>query len=352
MKKIVILTEGTTNPTDAKTATGVIRYRRDEVVAVLDSTSAGKTSQEVLGVGGDIPCVASLDEVEADTLLIGIAPAGGGLPEPWRAVIRDAIRRGLDILNGLHVFLADDVELAALAKSREVTIHDLRRPPPGLSVSKNLARRTACYRVHTVGNDCSVGKMLVALELTAALRERGRRAEFIATGQTGIMIAGRGVAIDAVVSDFISGAIESLVLESQDQEFLLIEGQGSLLHPLYSGVTLGLLHGCAPQAMVLCIDPTRTVVRHADVSIPPVEHVIRIYEEMASLVHPSVVAGVAVNTSALGLPEAEEAVDRIQGATGLPATDVVRFGTGPLLERLVALEAEERKRRGAARSAR
>ncbi|MCZ6795977.1 MAG: DUF1611 domain-containing protein [Planctomycetota bacterium] len=344
MRKIVILTEGKSNPTDAKTATGVIRYRRSEVVAVLDSTCAGRTAQEVFGVGGSIPCVASLGDVQADTLLIGIAPAGGRLPESWRAVIRDAMHRGMDVVSGLHFFLSDDDEFRALAETNGVKIVDLRRPPAAPDVAHNRARHTPCFRVHTVGNDCGVGKMVVALEVAEGLRKRGRRARFIATGQTGILIAGGGVAVDAVVSDFVSGAIERQVLQAQDEEFLLIEGQGSLVHPMYSGVTLSLLHGCAPQAMVLCLDPTRTEIRHCDSALPGVDEVIEIYERMAHVIAPSRVVGIALNTSALSVAEADEEIARSQESTGLPTTDVIRHGPLPLVDAVLEAEAESRLR--------
>lgn len=357
MARIVLLTEGKSNPTEAKTATGVLRYRGDEVVAILDSTSAGKTAEEVLGVGGSVPFVASLGEVEADTLLIGIAPAGGGLPESWRKIIRKAIKSGMDIVSGLHTFLGDDSEFRELAKKHRVKLQDVRRPPAGLTVARNLARETPCFRVHTVGHDCSVGKKIAAMELAIALRKRGQRAEFVATGQTGIMISGRGVAVDAVVSDFVSGAIEAEVLELQDREFLVIEGQGSLVHPMYSAVTLGLLHGCAPQAMVMVVDPRRTEIRHSGIPMPPIEDVIAAYERLASFITPSRVIAVAVNTAGFSPAEARDQVRGFEKRLGLPATDVIRYGCDPLVEAVLAAAASVPRdppasRRKAARAAR
>src|SRR5262245_30901057 len=151
-KRIVILTEGKSNVHDAKTATGVVRYRADEVVAFLDSTQKGRTAGEVFGVGGKIPFIASLSEVKADTLLIGIAPAGGSLPAEWRPILREAIDRGMELVSGLHYFLSEDAELSRLAKARNVRIHDIRKPPPDVTVSANVAKDLPCYRVHTVGN--------------------------------------------------------------------------------------------------------------------------------------------------------------------------------------------------------
>ena len=342
MSRMILLTEGMSNPAEAKTATGLLRYRGEEVAAVFDSSCAGRTAKEVFGVGGEIPFVDSLEGVEADTLVMGIATAGGELPEDWRRIIADALRRGMRIVNGLHTFIDDDPEFAPLALEHGGELVDVRRPPGDLVVSANEARNTPCFRVHTVGHDCGVGKMLTALELTAALRERGHTAEFLATGQTGIMISGSGIPIDAVVSDFVAGAAEQLVLEKRDSEFVLIEGQGSLVHPLYSGVTLGLLHGCAPQAMVMGFDPTRTTIRHSEQEMPPLRAVIGLYESMASVMSPSRVVAVAANTSSLDEAAARKLLDTLRESLGLPATDVVRFGCEPIVDAVL----EERDRCG------
>ena len=340
MSRMILLTEGMSNPAEAKTATGLLRYRGEEVAAVYDSACAGRTAGEVLGVGGAIPFVDSLDGLEADTLVMGIATAGGELPGSWRAIISDALGGGMKILNGLHTFIADDPELASLAAEHGGELIDIRRPPADLVVSSNEACNTACFRVHTVGHDCGVGKMLTALELTAALRERGHTAEFLATGQTGIMISGAGIPIDAVASDFIAGAAEQLVLENRDKDFVLIEGQGSLVHPLYSGVTLGLLHGCAPQAMVMGFDPTRTTIRHSEQEMPPLKKVIELYESMANVMSPSRVVAVAANTSSLDEGAAQKLLAALRDNLGLPAADVVRFGCEPIVDAVL----EERRR--------
>lgn len=339
MRRILILTQGKTNPSDAKTATGLLRYCPDEVVGILDSTVAGQTAGELLGVGGDVPCVASLGDVRADTLLIGIAPAGGGLPPEWRSMLREAIRRGMTIVSGLHQFLGEDPELRDLASRAGVVIEDVRRPPTGLRVSTNTARLAPTFRVHTVGHDCGVGKLVVSLEVHRELERRGRRSAFVPTGQTGIMVAGGGVPIDAVVSDFVAGAIEEQVLARSDAELVVIEGQGSLVHPLYSGVTLGLLHGCAPQAMVMVCDPTRREVRHCDTPMPPLERIVEVYETMASFMTPSRVVAVALNTSRLSAGEAEREVRKAAEMTGLPAADVVRGGPGPIVDAVLREEA-------------
>lgn len=335
MPRIVLLTEGKSNPDDAKTATGLLRYRPQDVVGVLDSTRAGQTANTLFGTGGDIPVIARLAAVKADTLLIGIAPAGGKLPAPWRKVIRDAIRRRMDVVSGLHVFLNDDAEFAALARKHRVQLHDVRRPSPRLTVASDLAKNLKCHRVHTVGHDCSVGKMVTSLELTHALQRRGRKAEFLATGQTGIMVSGWGVPIDRVISDFVAGAIEEQVIAHQDQEFLLIEGQGSLYHPYYSGVTLGLLHGCAPQSLVMVFEPTRKRVKHTDRDMPPLREVIRIYEEMARIMTPCKVVGLAANTYKLSARVADRVCKQAEDDCGIVCQDVIRHGPERIVDAIL-----------------
>jgi uncharacterized NAD-dependent epimerase/dehydratase family protein len=340
MPRIVILTEGNSNPDSAKTATGILRYRPEDVVAILDSTKAGRRAGELLGVGGDIPVVANVREAKADTLLIGIAPAGGRLPEAWRAILREAIQLGMDIVSGLHYFLGEDEEFRRLAHAHRVKLVDLRRPPSDPNVSADLAKKAHCHRIHTVGHDCSVGKMVTALELTAALKRRGRTAEFIPTGQTGILIAGWGPPIDRVISDFVAGAIEGAVLKHADKDFCLIEGQGSLIHPMYSGVTLGLLHGCAPQSLVMVFDPVRRFVKHTDRPMPPLRELIRIYESMASIMAPSRVVAIAANTSKLSAREAEKVVRMTEEELSITTADVIRHGSDRLVEALLQRDAE------------
>ncbi|UCG74928.1 MAG: DUF1611 domain-containing protein, partial [Gemmatimonadota bacterium] len=244
MSRHAILAEGLFDIEWAKTAACIIRYRPERVVAVIDSTQAGRDASEILGFGLGIPVVGRLNEALAlrpapTSLLLGIAPQGGELPEDWRATIREALEHGLDVWSGLHTFLGDDPELARLAEAHGAALHDVRRPPAGLPVGTGRARETGALRVLTVGTDCNVGKMTAGMEIVHALRESGLRAEFTATGQTGIMIEGRGIAVDAVVTDFVAGAAERLVLEADPAaEVVVVEGQGSLLHPGYSGVTL------------------------------------------------------------------------------------------------------------------
>jgi uncharacterized NAD-dependent epimerase/dehydratase family protein len=336
MRKIIILTEGHTEPHAGKTAASVIRYRGHEVVALLDGTQKGRTSGELLGVGS-VPIVARLDDVpEANTLLLGIAPPGGKIPPSWRAVILDAIaRRKMDVISGLHDFVGDDPEFAAAAKTSGVTIYDVRK-----NTEKTIARRQGlrpdCLRVHTVGHDCSIGKMVVSIEVTNGLKRRGLDAKFIATGQTGIMVEGDGLPIDCVVADFVSGAAEKLVLQNQHHDILLVEGQGSLVHPSYSGVTLGLLHGCAPQALILCYECGRDRVTGVEsVPIPPLAEIKRIYDVMANIHQKCQIIGIGINSRKLSAEDATRERERVQAEFGLPACDVFRDGPDELVEAVI-----------------
>ncbi|MFH0794531.1 MAG: DUF1611 domain-containing protein, partial [bacterium] len=237
-RRIVIMAEGKFSPARAKTATGVIRYGPYKVLGVIDSTKAGKrVSDFIAGIGHDIPIIASLDEAldkKPEALLIGIAPMGGKLPDAWRAVILQAIRNGMDIISGLHTFLSEDGEFVAEAQLHSVEIWDVRKPPKGLPVAQCALRRAKSYILTTVGSDCSVGKMTTAIEIVAAARRAGITAEFVATGQTGIMISGWGYPLDAITADFVAGAIEKAILEIDGKfDLIVVEGQGSLLHPGY-----------------------------------------------------------------------------------------------------------------------
>ncbi len=345
-RRFVILTEGNTHPTPGKTAAGVVRYRPDEVVALIDSTQAGGDTEKLLGVGKGIPIVASLEEamsLRPDTLLIGISPAGGQLPPSWRAIILQAIDCGLHVVAGLHVFLNDDPELVARARERGVSLVDVRSVPPDLTVNQCRAVEQPCFRVHTVGTDCNIGKKIVALEVARALCERGLDAVFVATGQTGIMISGRGIALDRVIADFVAGAAERLVLENAGHQYLLIEGQGALTHPLYSGVTLSMLHGFAPQALILCHEYGRSIMRGSkSTPVPSIPKAIALYEAVAAPVFPSKVVGVALNLRVLSLDEARDEVARVEQETGLPTTDVLKFGAEKLVKAILAYEQQWR----------
>lgn len=339
-RRFVILTEGYANPLTAKTAVCVLRYCPEEVVALLDSTQAGKTSREVFGVG-DVPFVSDLDQApDAKTLLFGIANPGGKIPPAWRSLMLRAIDRGLDIVSGMHEFLCADPEFAAAAAARGVRLIDVRKSPLK-RVSGAVPFRPGCLRVHTVGQDCSVGKMVTAVEVTNELKRRGYDAKFAATGQTGMIVEGDGYPIDCMVADFISGAAEQLVLDNQHRDFVLIEGQGSLVHPFYSGVTLGLLHGCQPQGLIFCHEVGRTSPLGAGhVQLPPLAKIMQLTEMAASVYQPCRVIGISMNGRRLSAAEAEAERDRIRAEFGLPVCDVFRHGPGELVDAVLRLKQE------------
>lgn len=337
-KNIVILTEGASRTVAAKTAMGLLRYRAEDVASVLDSTESGATAEEVMGVGADVPMIAGLEECpRVDAVFIGISPAGGKLPASWKPVLVDALRRGIDIVSGLHDFMTLDPTLCQVADASGARLIDVRRNNEH-SVAQNAWFTPSNLRIHTVGHDCGVGKMVVSLEIQRELQRRGESARFLATGQTGIMISGQGVPVDCVVSDFVNGAVEQLVLRNQDADFLVVEGQGSLSHPSFSGVTTGLLHGCAPQGLVLCYEAGRERVRELEhVRLKPLSELIPLYETVASLRLPSRIIGIAVNGKHLSAHETDLEVARVEKEFGLPACDVWRHGAGKLVDATQAL---------------
>ena len=339
--RYLILADGLFGPEESKTANACIRYTPERVAGIIDSRSAGKTAEQVLGFGGAIPVVATLEEglaLNPNALLIGIAPAGGQLPEAWLDLLARAIENRLEIWSGLHTFIGDVPKLAELAQRNGVTIHDLRKPPKGLAVSNGRVRDVSATVVLTVGTDCNIGKMTTQLQLLGGLRERGIRTNFAATGQTGILVEGRGIGVDAVIADFIGGAAEKLVLEcAVDADLVLVEGQGSIIHPSYSGVTYGLLHGSLPHAQVMCAQPSRTAINRCEwVKIPPLVDFIRLSENAAAPLRPAPVIAVALNTFDLAEDVALRTVETVQRETGLPTTDPVRFPTAPLVDAIAS----------------
>ncbi len=334
-RRLVILTEGSFDR--AKTATGVIRYGRDRVVAILDSSKAGRNVDEFMA-GHDIPFVATLAEASdltesPDALLIGIAPTGGRLPAAWRAIVLESIEGGLDVLSGLHTFLGDDPEFRAASERSGTRIVDYRRTPDRMETAVGRPHGSGKRVILTVGTDCAIGKMSVALELRRAALARGDSAVFVPTGQTGMMIEGWGVAVDRVIADFLQGTCEWLVEQAEAMgDWILVEGQGSIDHPAYSSVTLGLIHGTTPDAMVLVHQPGRLeheFDRLPDSSFPiaSLPGFIELHERIAGLVHPSKVVAVALNTSLFADDaEARRIIEAVATETGLPADDPVRFG--------------------------
>lgn len=334
-RRIVILTEGRFDVFSAKTAVGVIRYRREDVVAIIDRFNAGKDTSSIIGVGRGIPIVRTIEEslpLQPTDLLIGIAPPGGILPAEWRRHITDALQNRLHVISGLHCHLNEDPEFCRLAQEHGVKIFDIRKPPDDIVIGTGKAKETKTLRILTVGSDCNIGKMLTSLEITGAAKRQGINACFVATGQTGIMIEGSGIAIDHVLSDFISGAAEKLVLDRAHYQLLSIEGQGSVVHPAYSGVTLGLLHGVAPQGLILCHQPERKMLRHTNFPILPLPQLINLYESIAQPIHPCKVLGISLNCFGMSDHDTRQEIQKAEKETKLPVTDPVRFGVDKFID--------------------
>jgi uncharacterized NAD-dependent epimerase/dehydratase family protein len=338
----LILTDGFLRERNAKTAHGVIRYSRDPIAAVLDPEYAGQSLAELLPeLERDAPIVSSVAEAlpnEPTALLLGVATPGGWMPDHWRAWIIESIEAGLDVVNGLHRFLKDDPEFVKLAEHHGVELWDVRDPPEGIPLFSGRVLALPRRIVLTVGSDCAVGKKTAAIEIERAGRAAGYSTEFAATGQTGILIAGRGIAVDRVIADFLAGAAELLVCSSHPStDVVVVEGQGSLSHPAYSGVTLGLLHGSAPDALVLCHQAGRDRIEEPPYTVlPPLREMIRQYEELAAQVRPARVACVALNCRGLSDADARRAKEQVAAETGLYVGDPL---TGEAPELWKAVEA-------------
>lgn len=306
------------------------------MVAVLDSTRAGETAGALLGAGGDTPVVGSLAETNGgNTLLIGVAPTGGKLPPAMRRHVLEAIEQGWTVETGLHDFLCEDPEFAKAAAASGAVLKDYRKNTEH-EVARREGLRQECLRLHTVGHDCSVGKMATAIELARGLKAAGVDAKFVATGQTGMMIEGDGLPIDAVVADFISGAAEKLVLQNQHHEVVVVEGQGSVTHPCYSGVTLGLLHGSAPHGVVFCYEMGRTTVHGLEhVALPPLDRSIEL--ALANAVPPCELVGIAINGRNASDAEYAEEKARMAETHGVPTVDVFREGADALVKAAIQL---------------
>jgi uncharacterized NAD-dependent epimerase/dehydratase family protein len=339
-RTMAILADGMLDFHHGKTATSILRYRPSDVVAIVDSHHAGAVSQDVLGIGGQVPIVGDMSDAlkyRPDELLIGIATRGGFLPPEWRRQIALALQSGVDVVNGLHYMMAEDTEFKALARRHGAQIVDVRRVPENLSTSEMLQHRAGSHVITFVGSDCAVGKMTAALEMRQAADARGLSTAFVATGQTGIMLEGSGIAIDRAIGDFMAGAVENLVVEACElADWVFVEGQGSLLHPAYSGVTLALMHGSLPDAMVLVHPPGHRQIDDYPVAIPSLPRVIQIYEEAAGWIKPARVVAIALNTRGLSNQEAARAVRQTEAETDLPAADPVKGGADKLVDAVLA----------------
>lgn len=312
----------------AKTAMGVLYWRPDWCVGQLRLPGC------VPDLGIKNMTIADAKAAGVKTLIIGVANSGGFIPDNWVATIVEALDSGLDVSSGLHARLTDIPAVAEAAKRNGRNLIDVRHPKSALPTGKGKKR--SGKRLLPVGTDCSVGKMYTALALEKEMLARGMKADFRATGQTGIFIAGDGISVDAVVADFISGATETLCPANDADHWDLVEGQGSLFHPSFAGVTLGLIHGAAPHALVLCHEPTRKHMRGVpEYPIPDVKTCIEANLQAARLTNPDVVCvGVSINTSKLSPAAAAAYLKNLEAELGLPCVDPVTTGVGRLVDAL------------------
>jgi len=312
----------------AKTALGIVDWRPDWCLGQLRLPGCRADAK--------LPdmSVAEAAAAGVKTMVVGVVNAGGVLPDHWLETIVAALDAGLDVATGLHVRLASIPAIAEAAARSGGKLHDVRHTHERFATGKGTKRPG--LRLLTVGTDCSVGKKYTALALEKEMRARGLAADFRATGQTGVFISGRGAAIDAVVADFISGAVEWIAPAAAPDHWDVIEGQGSLFHPSFAGVSLGLLHGAQPDAFVVCHEPTRTKMRGVEHALPTIREVIDLTVTCGRLTNPAIrPVGIAINTEHLGEADAWRVCEAAATALDLPATDPVRFGTAPIVDRLL-----------------
>jgi uncharacterized NAD-dependent epimerase/dehydratase family protein len=346
-RRIVILAEKKFGPLTSKMANSAIRYLNDEVVSVIDSGNAGKTANDVLGFGEDIPVYGTLDESfrhNPNTLLIGISPPGGKFPSTWYPIIINAIQNKLHIISGLHEFLSEIAEFAVLAEKYRVRIVDLRKNKKPNLLARGIARKFRSKIILTIGTHGNIGKMTATIEMVKEMQDRGKSADWVATGQIGILIKGKGVPVDSIKGDFISGNVEAAVATADgNYEYVFVEGQGSIQHLGYSPSAIGLLHGSLPDAMILC-HRTDIGVSEFGINTDDLTRLIHLHEEMVSFVKPSKVIGICLNTYNLSEDKAREIVSEIQKSTGLPTTDPIRFGTANIIDRMLSYFSTYKKR--------
>ncbi|MGF1675825.1 MAG: DUF1611 domain-containing protein [Rivularia sp. (in: cyanobacteria)] len=335
-QKIAVLLHEGIRGTHGKTGLSLLRYSDAPIVVAIDRDCPGQSIPELTGIQRDVPIVASVKDAitfNPQVLVIGIAPKGGSLPDDYWHEIKDALVGGMSIVNGLHTPLATSPELRTLLKPGQL-IWDVRKEPSNISVCTLAAKNLPCRRVLTVGTDMAVGKMSTSLELHRASRLRGMRTKFIATGQTGLMLEGDGVPLDAVRVDFAAGAVEQVVVRyGKNYDILHVEGQGSLLHP-GSTATLPLIRGSQPTQMILVHRLGQNEVVEG-VKIPPLTEVVKLYEIVASGAGAFAtvpVVGIALNTKNFDQATAKTAIAQVEAETGLPCTDVIRFGGDKLLD--------------------
>ena len=334
MARYAILAIGSFDYILNKTGNMLIRYQPDDVVAVIDPDKAGRTADDIIGIGGSLPVVGSFQDAlqyQPDTMVIGFAPPGGVINDETRKEILIAIDEGCDIISGMHVFLNDDDEISDRAKNNDVLLTDLRRPPNPPHFPKGTWKDRNVPVLLVVGTDCDSGKMTTAWEITQRLRIRGKKVNFIGTGQTGILLGGSGVAVDAVIADFMAGELEYVIDRACDgADLVVVEGQGSINNYAYSGVTMGLIHGCMPDYFVLTHDPSRPL-DVLDHPIPDINDLIQLHLDLMIPFRKTRFLGINLLTFAIDEQNANNVIIEYEKEFGLATTDLVRFGDRGLI---------------------
>ena len=336
--KVIVYAQDSFGDENAKTGIGFIRYGLCETVAIVDRALTGKTAKDVVSDLLPVPIFDSIESAkqhrpDADVLLIGIAPSGGRIPPNWVSDIKKAIAVKLNIVNGLHDFLINIPEIKSLSEKEGVYIWDVRRSVENYPIANAKLLDYPMQVILTVGTDAAIGKMTVVIELVKIANNSNALAKFVATGQTGMMISGSGIPIDAIVGDFMAGAIENELLKGVKEGYKIafVEGQGSILHPGWAGVTLALLHGSLPHKLLLCHKANRKYLKNTKVPIESLKHFIKIYESMCLPIRRAKVVGIALNTYGLDNEESLKAIKQAEDETGLPAADVIKYGGNKLL---------------------
>ncbi|MFT3803416.1 MAG: DUF1611 domain-containing protein [Burkholderiaceae bacterium] len=340
--KCVIFAEGCFGRFTSKVAASFLRYRPDSCLGVIDTTQKGKTVQQVLGYGGDLPIVGHVDELlegKPSVMIIGKGLHSAQLPEGWKPHILAAMGHGLHIVNSIHYRLSNDPDLARAAEINKVQIWETKQPP---FLELNMARTLAldCFIVHTCGSDSNIGKKTTSLQITEEANRRGIRCGFAATGQTGMMISHNGIAIDGVPSDFVAGAVEKVVLDAAPgNDWVVLEGQGSLNHIGASGIALALLHGGLPHALVFCHRQGLERTKVWNTPLLPLHHLIRLNEELTVFERPAKVVAVSLNSADFSDADYEREARRLEDQLGLPVADPCRGGVGKIVDALEAYRA-------------
>ena len=336
--KVIIYCQDSFNTENAKTAIGFIRYSKIETVGIVDRKSAGRFADEIISGLKKIPIYSSIEEIkqkvkDANVLLIGIALAGGKFPKSWTDDIKNSVKLKMNIVNGLHDFLSDIDEISELAKLNGVYVWDVRKSDSSLTANAKVLN-SPIHVVLTVGTDGAIGKMTTSLELTELANKKNIKAKFIATGQTGIMISGEGVPIDALRGDFMAGAVEEEIIKAANEKYevAFVEGQGSILHPAWSGVTLALLHGSLPHKLILCHKTDRAYIKNTSVKISSLDNFIKLYEDLSLPIRKAKIVGISLNTMGLSDDKAKSIISETERETGLPTDDPVRYSAEKLLK--------------------